>query len=105
MPHAHMLLAATRPFRACTQCFLPGTLLVCSIFLFFVMWGGLLSPMFDLHRTWTPTSCTFTEPMTLKRIHHRKSADGYRIGTLPAIERRNFAPLRPPNLSVCVCLR
>ena len=67
-----MLLAMTRPIRACTECSFAATLLFCTIVAVGVTYGGFIVPLNDIQRTWTPTSCTFTAPMTFDRVKRGK---------------------------------
>ena len=75
-----MTKACTRPFRAAYVAFLtPGIFLVGLLAIGFLAWI-VIDMLIDLHKTWTSTVCTFTEPMTVERVSKGKySSDGWRV--------------------------
>ena len=54
-------------------------MLLSATFLSMMVWGGLIVPLNDVSRVWTPASCTFSGPMLLMRVKRSKHSYGYRV--------------------------
>ena len=75
-----MLLAMTRPFRACgPMCGINAVMTCSTVIMVFVMYTGLIEPLHDTSRVWTPTSCAFTADMTFDRVKRGKHSYGWRV--------------------------